>query len=140
KAINENILATKQGLEQDAKAVKESVETVGVVESGNLTARITANPRNPQLIELKNVLNRLLDALQARVGSDMNEIQRVFNSYKSLDFTTEVKDANGAVEVTTNALGDEIVKMLKQSSDFANHLASESSKLQSAVQNLTSSS
>ncbi|MED7836530.1 hypothetical protein VWO30_09045, partial [Campylobacter coli] len=33
-----------------------------------------------------------------------------------------------------------IVKMLKQSSDFANHLASESSKLQSAVQNLTSSS
>ncbi|ELW4820483.1 hypothetical protein QL719_001861, partial [Campylobacter coli] len=41
KAINENILATKQGLEQDAKAVKESVETVGVVESGNLTARIT---------------------------------------------------------------------------------------------------
>ncbi|ELW6628538.1 methyl-accepting chemotaxis protein [Campylobacter coli] len=140
KAINKNILATKQGLEQDAKAVKESVETVGVVESGNLTARITANPRNPQLIELKNVLNRLLDALQARVGSDMNEIQRVFNSYKSLDFTTEVKDANGAVEVTTNALGDEIVKMLKQSSDFANHLASESSKLQSVVQNLTSSS
>ncbi|EAL5004901.1 methyl-accepting chemotaxis protein, partial [Campylobacter coli] len=140
KTINENILATKQGLEQDAKAVKESVETVGVVESGNLTARITANPRNPQLIELKNVLNRLLDALQAKVGSDMNEIQRVFNSYKSLDFTTEVKDANGAVEVTTNALGQEIIKMLKQSSDFANHLASESSKLQSAVQNLTSSS
>ncbi|EJR5528857.1 methyl-accepting chemotaxis protein, partial [Campylobacter jejuni] len=119
-AINENILATKRGLEQDNQAVKESIQTVSVVEGGNLTARITANPRNPQLIELKNVLNRLLDALQARVGSDMNEIQRVFNSYKSLDFTTEVKDANGAVEVTTNALGQEIIKMLKQSSDFAN--------------------
>ncbi|EOY6612368.1 methyl-accepting chemotaxis protein [Campylobacter jejuni] len=139
-AINENILATKRGLEQDNQAVKESVQTVSVVEGGNLTARITANPRNPQLIELKNVLNRLLDALQARVGSDMNEIQRVFNSYKSLDFTTEVKDANGAVEVTTNALGDEIVKMLKQSSDFANALANESGKLQTAVQSLTTSS
>ncbi|EAK7549655.1 methyl-accepting chemotaxis protein [Campylobacter coli] len=140
KIINENILATKRGLEQDNQAVKESVQTVSVVEGGNLTARITANPRNPQLIELKNVLNRLLDALQARVGSDMNEIQRVFNSYKSLDFTTEVKDANGAVEVTTNALGQEIIKMLKQSSDFANALANESGKLQTAVQNLTSSS
>ncbi|WP_072236956.1 methyl-accepting chemotaxis protein [Campylobacter coli] len=139
-AINENILATKQGLEQDAKAVKESVETVGVVESGNLTARITANPRNPQLIELKNVLNRLLDALQARVGSDMNAIHKIFEEYKSLDFRNKLDNANGSVEVTTNALGDEIVKMLKQSSDFANHLASESSKLQSAVQNLTSSS
>ncbi|WP_370651195.1 methyl-accepting chemotaxis protein [Campylobacter jejuni] len=140
KAINENILATKRGLEQDNQAVKESVQTVSVVEGGNLTARITANPRNPQLIELKNVLNRLLDALQARVGSDMNEIQRVFNSYKSLDFTTEVKDANGAVEVTTNALGQEIIKMLKQSSDFANALANESGKLQTAVQSLTTSS
>ncbi|ELF8917091.1 methyl-accepting chemotaxis protein [Campylobacter coli] len=140
KTINENILATKQGLEQDAKAVKESVETVGVVESGNLTARITANLRNPQLIELKNVLNRLLDVLQTKVGSDMNAIHKIFEEYKSLDFRNKLDNANGSVEVTTNALGDEIVKMLKQSSDFANHLASESSKLQSAVQNLTSSS
>ncbi|EOH9805341.1 methyl-accepting chemotaxis protein, partial [Campylobacter coli] len=140
KAINENILATKQGLEQDAKAVKESVETVGVVESGNLTARITANPRNPQLIELKNVLNRLLDVLQTKVGSDMNAIHKIFEEYKSLDFRNKLENASGSVELTTNALGDEIVKMLKQSSDFANHLASESSKLQSAVQNLTSSS
>ncbi|EAL5562966.1 chemotaxis protein, partial [Campylobacter coli] len=112
----------------------------GVVESGNLTARITANPRNPQLIELKNVLNRLLDVLQTKVGSDMNAIHKIFEEYKSLDFRNKLDNANGSVEVTTNALGDEIVKMLKQSSDFANHLASESSKLQSAVQNLTSSS
>ncbi|MFK0412018.1 methyl-accepting chemotaxis protein [Campylobacter coli] len=140
KIINENILATKRGLEQDAKAVKESVETVGVVERGNLTARITANPRNPQLIELKNVLNKLLDVLQTKVGSDMNAIHKIFEEYKSLDFRNKLDNANGSVEVTTNALGDEIVKMLKQSSDFANHLASESSKLQSAVQNLTSSS
>ncbi|MPV62773.1 chemotaxis protein, partial [Campylobacter hepaticus] len=54
-AINENILQTKKGLEQDNQAVKESVQTVSIVEGGNLTARITANPRNPQLIELKNV-------------------------------------------------------------------------------------
>ncbi|ECR1693124.1 methyl-accepting chemotaxis protein [Campylobacter coli] len=140
KAINENILATKQGLEQDAKAVKESVETVGVVESGNLTARITANPRNPQLIELKNVLNKLLDVLQARVGSDMNAIHKIFEEYKSLDFRNKLENASGSVELTTNALGDEIVKMLKQSSDFANALANESGKLQTAVQSLTTSS
>ncbi|WP_150966362.1 methyl-accepting chemotaxis protein [Campylobacter coli] len=140
KIINENILATKRGLEQDNQAVKESVQTVSVVEGGNLTARITANPRNPQLIELKNVLNRLLDVLQTKVGSDMSAIHKIFEEYKSLDFRNKLDNANGSVEVTTNALGDEIVKMLKQSSDFANHLASESSKLQSAVQNLTSSS
>ncbi|EAH8285757.1 methyl-accepting chemotaxis protein, partial [Campylobacter jejuni] len=140
KMLNENILATKQGLEQDNQAVKESVQTVSVVESGNLTARITANPRNPQLIELKNVLNRLLDVLQARVGSDMNAIHKIFEEYKSLDFRNKLENASGSVELTTNALGDEIVKMLKQSSDFANALANESGKLQTAVQSLTTSS
>ncbi|EAL5028383.1 methyl-accepting chemotaxis protein, partial [Campylobacter coli] len=140
KAINENILATKQGLEQDNQAVKESVQTVSVVEGGNLTARITANPRNPQLIELKNVLNKLLDVLQARVGSDMNAIHKIFEEYKSLDFRNKLENASGSVELTTNALGDEIVKMLKQSSDFANALANESGKLQTAVQSLTTSS
>ncbi|EOH4242105.1 methyl-accepting chemotaxis protein, partial [Campylobacter jejuni] len=140
KMINENILATKRGLEQDNQAVKESVETVSVVESGNLTARITANPRNPQLIELKNVLNKLLDVLQARVGSDMNVIHKIFEEYKSLDFRNKISNASGSVELTTNALGDEIVKMLKQSSDFANALANESGKLQTAVQSLTTSS
>ncbi|WP_079473767.1 methyl-accepting chemotaxis protein [Campylobacter jejuni] len=139
-AINENILATKKGLEQDNQAVKESVQTVSVVEGGNLTARITANPRNPQLIELKNVLNKLLDVLQARVGSDMNAIHKIFEEYKSLDFRNKLENASGSVELTTNALGDEIVKMLKQSSDFANALANESGKLQTAVQSLTTSS
>ncbi|EOB5037294.1 methyl-accepting chemotaxis protein [Campylobacter upsaliensis] len=139
-AINDNIKATKEGLDQDKQAVKESVTTVGIVENGNLTARITANPRNPQLIELKSVLNNLLDVLQTKVGKDMNKIHNIFEEFKSLDFRHKIEDATGSVEVTTNALGEEIIKMLKQSSEFANSLANESSKLQNAVQNLTSSS
>ncbi|EAL3981625.1 methyl-accepting chemotaxis protein [Campylobacter upsaliensis] len=139
-AINDNIKATKEGLDQDKQAVKESVTTVGIVENGDLTARITANPRNPQLIELKSVLNNLLDVLQTKVGKDMNKIHSIFEEFKSLDFRHKIENASGSVEVTTNALGEEIIKMLKQSSDFANSLANESSKLQNAVQNLTSSS
>ncbi|AJC91718.1 Cache sensor-containing MCP-domain signal transduction protein [Campylobacter subantarcticus LMG 24377] len=140
KAINENITKTKNALEQDAKAVEQSVDTAKEIESGNLMVRITANPANPQLIELKNVLNDMLSVLEQKVGSNMNEINRVFDSYKALDFTTEVKNAKGGVEVTTNVLGQEIVAMLRQSSEFASLLADESGKLQSAVKDLTDSS
>ncbi|MCV3406653.1 methyl-accepting chemotaxis protein [Campylobacter lari] len=140
KAINENITKTKNALEQDAKAVEQSVDTAKEIEGGNLTARITAIPANPQLVELKNVLNEMLNVLEQKVGSNMNEINRVFDSYKALDFTTEVKNAKGGVEVTTNVLGQEIVAMLRQSSEFASLLADESGKLQSAVKNLTDSS
>ncbi len=50
----------------------------------------------------------------------MNAIHKIFEEYKSLDFRNKLENASGSVELTTNALGDEIVKMLKQSSDFAN--------------------
>ena len=136
-AINENIASTKNGLQQDSKAVEQSVATAKTIESGDLRARITETPHNPQLNELKEVLNHMLDDLQTKIGSDTNEIARVFDSYTKLDFTTEVKDASGRVEVVTNTLGEEIRKMLSTSSNFAQTLSNEAKSLAQAVTNLT---
>ena len=82
----------------------------------------------------------MLDDLQHKIGSDTNEIARVFDSYTRLDFTTEVANASGRVEVVTNTLGEEIRKMLKTSLEFANSLHSQSDKLEEAVAALTKSS
>ena len=140
KAINDNIQKTQKGLEQDAKAIEQSAQTAKEIESGNLTARINANPANPQLLELKNILNTMLDSLQKKIGSDTNEIARVFNSYVKLDFTTEVENAKGRVEVVTNTLGQEIRNMLSASSSFAKELESKSKELESTVKELSQSS
>ncbi|MDY4427342.1 MAG: methyl-accepting chemotaxis protein [Helicobacter sp.] len=140
KVINTNIEKTKAGLIQDKKAIAQSAQTAKAIESGDLTARIIENPANPQLIELKNVLNKMLDVLQSKIGSNMNEITRVFDSYKRLDFTTEVKDAQGDVEVITNILGEEIKAMLKASANFASDLAKQSQELRESMQKLTDSS
>ena len=140
KAINENIEKTKLGLDQDSKAVAQSVETARIIESGDFTARITETPHNPQLNELKNVLNHMLDDLEKKIGSDANEITRVFDSFTQLDFTTEVKNASGRVEVVTNTLGEEIRKMLHTSQKFAKDLESKSKELEESVQTLSQSS
>nr|WP_285257695.1 methyl-accepting chemotaxis protein [Helicobacter sp. CPD2-1] len=139
-AINQNIERTQNGLAQDTRAVEQSVQTAKKIESGDLQARITETPHNPQLKELKDVLNHMLDDLQHKIGSDTNEIARVFDSYTRLDFTTEVANASGRVEVVTNTLGEEIRKMLKTSLEFANSLHSQSDKLEEAVAALTKSS
>ncbi|TKX28028.1 methyl-accepting chemotaxis protein, partial [Campylobacter sp. MIT 12-5580] len=73
-------------------------------------------------------------------GSNLNTIREVFEEYRNLDFRNKIPNASGNVEITTNILGDEIVKMLKTSSDFANSLSEESGKLQEAVNALTQSS
>ena len=140
KAINDNIENTRKNIEHDKSAVQESVDTVKIIESGDFKARIGSNPVNPQLIELKNVLNRLLEVLQQKIGADMNVIQSVFDRYKKLDFRTKIENAEGSVEVTTNVLGEEIIKMLNTSSNFAKELSGVSKKLQENVEELTKSS
>ncbi|WDL69373.1 methyl-accepting chemotaxis protein [Helicobacter winghamensis] len=139
-AINENIQKTQKGLEQDTQAVKESIETANRIESGDLTARITAQPYNPQLNELKKVLNKMLQTLENKIGSDTNEIERVFQSYTNLDFTTEVKDAKGGVEITTNTLGQEIKTMLTTSANFASALSTKSKNLEEMMDKLVEGS
>ncbi len=139
-AINNNISIIKKGLEQDSQVLQQSIETAKDIEAGNLTARIIETPYNPQLKELKEILNAMFDGLQKKVGKDLNEIIRVFNSYKQLDFTTEINSAQGDVEVTTNTLGDEIKKMLNISALFSKELEGKSSELKEAIQRLSESS
>ncbi|PAF43249.1 methyl-accepting chemotaxis protein, partial [Helicobacter sp. 11S02629-2] len=144
--INEAMDKTRNSLSKDSSAVSQALEVAKTIEEGNLSIRITKNPANPQLLELKDVLNNMLDVLETKIGSNMNEIERVFDSYLRLDFSTSVLDdkgniANkGSVERVTNALGEEIRKMLKSSLSFASLLNEEAKKLNTQITNLSTSS
>ncbi|AJC93167.1 Cache sensor-containing MCP-domain signal transduction protein [Campylobacter subantarcticus LMG 24377] len=134
--ISQSITNTQNNLHKDQEAVAESVQKVKEIERGNLSARIDKNPINPQLVELKNILNDMLDVLEEKIGSNINELDRVLDSYKALDFSTQVQNAKGNVEVTTNVLGGEIKKMLISSSAFAKELTLQSVKLEESMQKL----
>ena len=138
--VNQNIERTQSSLKVDQEAIEQSAQTAKAVEAGDLTARIEKQPSNPQLVELKNVLNNMLDVLQQKIGSDMNVIHDVFESYKALNFTTEIPNAQGAVETTTNILGEEIRKMLRASADSAEDLSKQTHALEESMQKLTEGS
>ena len=135
--INTNIKNTQTGIDKDGAAVNESIQVAKAIENGDLTARINANPYNPKLIELKNVLNKMLQTMQEKIGSDINDIEQVFNSYTSLDFTPSISEAKGRVELVTNQLGAEIKKMLSTSFGFATNLSQELGNLSAQMQKLT---
>lgn len=135
-AINDNIEKIKKSLDIDASLVKESLEVIEHSKNGYADRRITLTGSNPQLNALRDSVNELLDLIKTAVGNDLNEINRVFDSFTALDFSTEVAGAEGKVEIVTNTLGNEIRKMLKTSSAFAHSLTEESSLLAKEVQNL----
>jgi methyl-accepting chemotaxis protein len=140
KAINQNITKIEQGLAKDAAAVENAVNGARMVEQGQFSARVTAQPDNPQLILLKEALNKMLEAAEKRVGSDLNTIESVLNKYAAYDFTPRVPNAKGQVELMTNKLGDEISQMLKESLQNGYDLLGNSSELTQMVEQLSASS
>ncbi|QEL44175.1 methyl-accepting chemotaxis protein [Campylobacter fetus] len=139
KLINDNISNIKDSMEQDNKAVKESLEKANEVENGNLKARINTIPSSPGLEKLRQVLNKMLDTLERKIGSDINVIQQTFDSFKELDFTSRIPNAKGEVERVTNLLGDEITKMLKDNLAQANNLKEKANSLKEYVTTLNDS-
>ena len=138
--ININCDRVKQGLDKDALAVEQTMNVAKSIENGDMTLRITHAPHTPKLLELRDILNKMLDSLQGKVGSDLNKIEKVFNSYLSLDFTTNIENASGKVETTTNALGQEIRNMLNASATFARNLEQQSGNLKEAIDDLVKGS
>ena len=139
--INENIDKSRAHLKKDDELVDEALAVINFTKTqGQAIKRITLSGSNPQLNALKDSVNDLLELLATAIGKDLNELNRVFDSYTRLDFTTEVANAQGRVEVVTNTLGEEIRKMLTTSLEFANSLHNQSNKLEEAVAALTKSS
>lgn len=138
--LNENIENTRLSLEQDANAIKNTMEVTHKIKNGDLTNRITIDPKTPQLKELKDVINDMLENLQSKIGSNIDKIEEVFDSYTNYDFTNSVPNAKGRVENVTNTLGTDIKSMLRTSSEFANKLSSITTSLDTAMEQLNNSS
>ncbi|GAA9873841.1 methyl-accepting chemotaxis protein TlpA [Helicobacter pylori] len=139
-AINKNILQTQKTMQEDKQAVQDTIKVVSDVKAGNFAVRITAEPASPDLKELRDALNGIMDYLQESVGTHMPSIFKIFESYSGLDFRGRIQNASGRVELVTNALGQEIQKMLETSSNFAKDLANDSTNLKECVQNLEKAS
>ncbi len=138
--IENNIKDAQLRHEQDKKLVENSLEVLDHLRKGFMGERISQNAINPRLNELKNSVNECLNVLSNQVCKDLNTLNDLFNSYVKLDFTARLKDDDGKIASAANSLGEEISKMLLNSSRFADSLNTTSDKLKQVVQDLKQSS
>ncbi|HEC1781900.1 TPA: methyl-accepting chemotaxis protein, partial [Campylobacter lari] len=131
--INDNVQYIHTCLEKDDITVQNILEVSCEIEKGYFTQRIEANPVNPKLVELKEVLNKMLDDMQEKIGKDLNEIERVFASFKNLDFSDKLENAEGEIEKSLNAVGVEIRKMLQASLSQGEMLQTKADSLKESV-------
>jgi methyl-accepting chemotaxis protein len=112
KVVNENIIRTKDLLEEDRELIDEVKKIVTKVNSGIFKQEITKSTSNESLNELKSLLNEMLKVLTANVSEDLNKIQVALDHYQQLDFRHRIEGCSGKTSVGLTKLAEIINTML----------------------------
>ena len=102
RTVNQNIEQTKINLEKNILLIDDVKDIVAKVNSGNLLARVTKASNDKALNELKDNINHMLDNLQNSIGSDLNEILRVFDKFDNMEFDANIDNPTGKMELILN--------------------------------------
>jgi methyl-accepting chemotaxis protein len=141
KVVNENILKTKKGIEEDRKLIDETIAVLGEFESGDLCQRLDISVSNPALMELKVVLNKMADNLESNIDNVLHILEE-YSQYHYLNkiSTKDVKEHLLKLANGVNTLGDSITQMLIENKSNGLTLDQSSDILLSNVDKLNISS
>jgi methyl-accepting chemotaxis protein len=112
KIINQNLVKTKSLIKQDDDLIEDVTRVVSEIEKGYLFNRVEKRTENESLQKLQNKLNEMLENLENNIGKDTNVILECLANYRKLNFTENIENAKGQVEVAINELSDIINNML----------------------------
>ncbi|MFW2236242.1 methyl-accepting chemotaxis protein [Aliarcobacter butzleri] len=111
--VNENIIKTQKGIEEDRKLIDETISVLGEFEQGDLCQRLNLNVSNPALTQLKNVLNKMADNLENNIENVLNILEQYSNyNYLNKISTKNLKEHLLKLASGVNNLGDSITQML----------------------------
>ncbi|RXJ95363.1 chemotaxis protein [Arcobacter sp. AHV-9/2010] len=113
KVVNENILKTKKGIEEDRVLIDETIAVLGEFEQGDLCQRLHIEVSNPALKQLKNVINSMGDILEKNIENILDVLEK-YSSYNYLSrvSTNGLKEQLLELANGINSLGDSITNML----------------------------
>ena len=139
RAINENIDKVIGGIKKDSSLIEEMNGIANLMIKGHMGATIKADPNNPALVELKELLNRFF----ASISSNLKDIARVLNSYNKNDYTAKVEVQEGLESdlkdmiVGIESAGAAVSHMLKENLKEAQMLEERAKILADSMRNLT---
>ena len=141
KVVNANIIKTQKGIEEDRKLIDETIAVLGEFESGDLCQRLDINVSNPALMQLKDVLNKMADNLEANIDNILTILEEYSNyNYLNKIPTKNLKEHLLKLSNGVNELGHSITQMLTENKTNGLTLDESSDILLRNVDKLNSSS
>ena len=138
-SINQNIDKVIAGIKKDSTMIDELNNVANMMIRGNLGAKISSDPNNPALMELKNLLNTFF----ASISENLKNIVSVLSSYTKNDFTAKVELKEGIESdikdmiMGVKSMGEVVCEMLKGNLAEAQSLEEKANVLAQSMKELT---
>ncbi len=121
------------------KIIDETIDVANSVNSGVLTARVQSDTKDENIKALKDIINDMMNNLERKIASDLNEITSVLQEFTNNNFTSKI-NSKGELAENLNILADAITNMLIENKENGLTLQSSATLLSSNVNNLNTSS
>jgi len=139
-SVNRNIDETVKGVEKDQKLIDDAKDICKKASLGIYDVRITADAHSPELTELKNLVNALIDA----VGYNMNRISGVLNSYDEDNYKDRINSTGSTVGTMkevfdkVDSLGESLTQGAVTNLKNGKQLETDATILEDSVSNIQS--
>ena len=80
KVVNENIVITQKGIEEDRKVIDETIAVLSEFEEGDLCQRVNIHSNNPALAELIRLLNQMGSNIEININNVLSVLEQYSNS------------------------------------------------------------
>ncbi|MEO1953907.1 MAG: methyl-accepting chemotaxis protein, partial [Campylobacterales bacterium] len=102
--VNKNIEKTKESLEESRLLIEDTSRVISCMKNGDLTLRIEKEANDPVLMELKSLINNMLDSMELQIGRDINEINKLFEKLEQMRFGDTIENPKGKIEKVASAI------------------------------------
>lgn len=141
KAINENIHKIEENFIIDKKMIDETVEVINKLKIGHLDEKIKTSPRNPDLQQLRDLLNSYTEHFEQIISS----IVSILQGYANMDFTKKLSEESlesqsKALVSGVNYVGDALKKSIIDQINSSQNLLDKVGNLKDMASNLSQSS
>jgi len=138
--VNANLKVIEDDLEKDMKCVGEAILVLNKLEQGYYKARVNSIAANPQIKTFANTINKMLTNQEIIMHNILDELNR----YTDYDYLTKLSNDKIHGEMKElingiNSLGEAITLMLVENKRTGDILNSNSTTLQSNVEQLNQS-
>ncbi|MGP1561993.1 MAG: methyl-accepting chemotaxis protein [Helicobacteraceae bacterium] len=115
--INQNAELIAKKLQDEKELIQDATYVLGIVSTGILSDRMTKTTDDKYLMQLKDLLNQMLQNLEKLIGSDINDISELFENLSQLKFGKTIENPLGMIEKVSNRISKEASKTIIVISD-----------------------